>query len=552
MKNESASLDTVLSYHRQSKHSFKRFADALGYLDWQNQPDPFRRYQGAQVLPLSQDACMESPAYERIYHGGAVPPEPMNSHTMAHLFRFSLGLSAWKQAGDSRWSLRVNPSSGNLHPTEAYLLCGALDKLCDHPMVCHYAPKEHALEKRCELPQELWDQLTVGFGKPVAFIGLTSIHWREAWKYGERAYRYCQLDVGHAIASVCLSASSLGWQCQLVDGLSHQQLGNLLGLAGHHHAETEQPDCLLVISCTEPAYAIGSLPDVSVERFRTLHWIGTPNQLSREQIRWPLMEEVASACEKPATHSRAIVSAENTDTDIFTKSIPGNPEILAFELFLQRRSAVAMDGEETMLEDIFFTLLSRLLPQRMQWPYAALVQPPKVQLLLFVHKVRGLTPGIYILLRNQQCKEELQRCMKESFTWTKPEDCPSALPLYQLVEGDTRQLAKQLSCQQDIAADGCFCVSMLAQFKDNVILQPWFYPQLFWECGLIGQVLYLEAESQGLRGTGIGCFFDDPLHELIGLTDDRYQALYHFTIGRPLEDSRLITLLAYDADHRLR
>ena len=31
---------------------------------------------------------------------------------------------AWKQYGASRWALRVNPSSGNLHPTEAWIVRG--------------------------------------------------------------------------------------------------------------------------------------------------------------------------------------------------------------------------------------------------------------------------------------------------------------------------------------------------------------------------------------------------------------------------------------------
>jgi hypothetical protein len=62
---------------------------------------------------------------------------------------------------------------------------------------------------------------------------------------------------------------------------------------------------------------------------------------------------------------------------------------------------------------------------------------------------------------------------------------------------------------------------------------------------MIGQVLYLEAEAHEARGTGIGCFFDDAVHELLGLSDDRYQSLYHFTVGHPLEDPRLTTLPPY-------
>jgi hypothetical protein len=62
---------------------------------------------------------------------------------------------------------------------------------------------------------------------------------------------------------------------------------------------------------------------------------------------------------------------------------------------------------------------------------------------------------------------------------------------------------------------------------------------------MIGQVLYLEAEACGVRGTGIGCFFDDAVHEIMGFRDNRYQSLYHFTVGKPLEDPRLTTYPPY-------
>ena len=46
-------------------------------------------------------------------------------------------------------------------------------------------------------------------GRPdMLLVVLSSIHWREAWKYGERAYRYCQHDAGHAIAATRYAAFS--------------------------------------------------------------------------------------------------------------------------------------------------------------------------------------------------------------------------------------------------------------------------------------------------------------------------------------------------------
>jgi hypothetical protein len=58
-------------------------------------------------------------------------------------------------------------------------------------------------------------------------------------------------------------------------------------------------------------------------------------------------------------------------------------------------------------------------------------------------------------------------------------------------------------------------------------------------------VLYLEAEAAGIRGTGIGCFFDVEMHALLGLQGSAWQSLYHFTAGGALEDARLTSLPAY-------
>jgi hypothetical protein len=113
---------------------------------------------------------------------------------------------------------------------------------------------------------------------------------------------------------------------------------------------------------------------------------------------------------------------------------------------------------------------------------------------------------------------------------------------------DARALATELCCRQNIAGDGAFCLAMIAKFEPAMREHgPWFYRRLFWETGVIGQVLYLEAEAAGVRATGIGCYFDDPMHEVMGFKDARFQSLYHFTIGAPVEDPRLTTLPPYQA-----
>ena len=115
-----------------------------------------------------------------------------------------------------------------------------------------------------------------------------------------------------------------------------------------------------------------------------------------------------------------------------------------------------------------------------------------------------------------------------------------------LAPQDVRREAKVTSCHQDIAADGVFSLGMLSRFSEVRDTGAHFYPRLFWETGLIGQLLYLEAEAAGMGSTGIGCFFDDVMHQMLGITDQSWQSLYHFTVGGPREDKRIQTYPAYE------
>jgi hypothetical protein len=120
-------LETTLSYHARTKHRPFRYARGPGELDWGTQPHPFRRYLGAEAVPLALVPAGDEPCYEPAFVEGRVPAAPLDAASVAQLFFDALGLSAWKRASTGeRWSLRTNPSSGNLHPTEAYLVCGKL------------------------------------------------------------------------------------------------------------------------------------------------------------------------------------------------------------------------------------------------------------------------------------------------------------------------------------------------------------------------------------------------------------------------------------------
>lgn len=150
----------------------------------------------------------------------------------------------------------------------------------------------------------------------------------------------------------------------------------------------------------------------------------------------------------------------------------------------------------------------------------------------------GVEPGIYCLPRSTAVLAALREAMRSDWLWADVPGCPRHLPLRLLAPLDVRPFAATASCHQDIASDSAFALAMLARF-DDIAASPWRYRRRFWEAGLLGQVLYLEAEAAGVQGTGIGCYFDDTVHRALGLDTDRFQDVYHFTVGGVVVDTRL-------------
>jgi len=532
-------IDIVRAYHDATRHHEHAFARAPGTMDWDTQPDPFRRYRGARLIELDHVPLEGGPAYAQAFVEGAAPAAPVDKRSVSQLFGDAFGLTAWKEVGDVSWALRANPSSGNLHPTEGYLVGGPIEGLHESAVVAHYAPREHALEVRAEVPSELMGELR-GEGRAAFFIGLTSIHWREAWKYGERAYRYCQHDVGHAIGAFAVAAAGLGWSVRLADRLGHGDLVRLLDLRPLPDVEPEEPDCLLAVY-TGAADEVAR-PATVPEAFASLSYAGEPNALSHERADWEAVEIVAEAARKPPTEPAGLESAT-----IVAPEVSCLGETLPVRRVVhQRRSAVAFDGRTELPFETFMALLAHTIPSPGRLPFSALPWRPRIHLGLFVHRVTGLAPGLYLFARDPERRPLLQAAMQRPFEWRRPDGVPDGLELDLLMPGDVRAVARGVSCGQDIASDGAFAVAMLAEFEPTLkAVGAWGYPRLHWEAGAIGQVLYLDAEAAGLRATGIGCFFDEPTQHVFGLGSTAFRTVYHFTVGGPVEDERLTTWPPY-------
>lgn len=522
--HDATGVASIHAYHQRTKHHPQRYAAGPGSLDWDAQPAAFRRWQGTRWYALPRSSPELDIPWTALAE--ARPAAPFDLDSLSRLLRLSAAITAWKQYGDARWALRAHPSSGNLHPTETWVLAYWVEGLADG--LYHYQNADHSVEWRA-------GTLTAS-DSPGLWLGYTSIAWREAWKYGERAFRYCQLDMGHVLAAVAYAAALLGWRARLVP-LDHATLAHCLGtdraedFAG---VETEEAEVIIALQAADS----GPVP---VPPLDWDEWSGLPALLDpKPMYQWPVIDSVATATRgaPPATGTgTAAPAAARIDASPSAAAVP------ATRVILQRRSAQGFDGRSVMPSAVFRRIIATLLPGGSP-VWQLWDTPPRVHPLLMLHRVDGLAPGLYALPRAEDGVSALGAALRREFEWSSAD---SALPLYRLLGANAQRTARSVSCHQDIAADAAFTLLFVAAFDAPLAENPAAYRHLHWEAGMLGHCATLEAEAAGWRGTGIGCFFDDADHEILGLVDSRYQVLYHYAVGMPIEDARITTLPAYDS-----
>ncbi|NLX18904.1 MAG: SagB/ThcOx family dehydrogenase [Desulfobulbus sp.] len=518
MPETAESKEFVRQYHLRTKHHFERYAPGPDRLDWAIEPVSFRRFIGTPYTRLPMWAAdLRTVRYADLFQAGGIVPEPIEKESVGVLLELSFGLSDWISSGRFSRPLRCTPSSGNLHPTEISIALSGVAGIPDG--VHHYSSLHHVLEQRCSVTLPL----------PGALVGLSSVHWREAWKYGERAFRYCQLDIGHGFAALRFAAAVLGWHVRLLDCWSDADIALFLGLDRQEDFVLADPEAPGLICRVGPETEQTIMPDPLLSAVTGGQWYGQVDNRSSvpHPEKWAVIDEVRLATEKPRTELQEISAGRPASSSAVTS------DRTAAALIRQRRSVRTFDRTGTISAKTLWRLLDATLPRPDEPPFDAWPYPPRIHLLLFLHRVEGVAPGLFLLPREKTAVGTLRTLMRSDFLWTVEQES-GPVCLYRLLNGDCRQLATAISCYQEMAGNSALSAGMLAQFDAALEEGSWMYRRLFWEAGMIGQVLYLEAEAAGLRGTGIGCFFDDAVHELCGLQGTACQSLYHFTLGPAL------------------
>ena len=486
-------------YHEATKHTIESIRQAQNELDWANMPCPFRYYDGAAVLDLPADPpASEIRALEVLQGFSGKKSKAEGPNFLSQLLFYSAAISATKRIPSSgyEYALRVNPSSGNLHPTEFHFVTRGLKGWPDG--LYHYDPSRHMAEQRGRGPFEM---IPGNSQSPIAFV-LTSIVWREAWKYGERAYRYCLHDMGHAWQALALSARAFGCDTFARGSFIDDEVAQLCGL------NSDEWPMLMVSLDGEP------IPKCDADPGRTVWLGGQANLLSTLTIAQPLIDSFHHATKRyvPAASSASIAEVPPTGSSRVRLLSPANSTRSFGQVSRMRRSALDFVGGERSISS---ETLSAILAATAQRLSADFTSARFVQLYVYAHRVVGVQPGVYRF-------------------W------PERAELERVKAGDQRLVVTALSLGQRLAGNACVSFSMIGDLaRATAIFGDRGYRYAHFEAGAIGHRLYLAAEALGLGATGVGAFYDDDVHRYLNLTPNQGQVIYHFAIGYPVPDPRI-------------
>jgi len=523
-------LDTILNCHSKWTNRPGRSSHG-GSFDHSSQPDRFLRFNGTQMLDLPFEADIKDRA-----------------GWVGQLLHDAFGLTRWQSLGEGDrevYAFRANPSSGGLQPHEVYVIADSseIESVEGKPMLYHYNVFWHALQALCELPDTLWCHLKKQLPEGSILVAFTAFYYRTCWKYGEVSFPAIQRDFGHVVGCLTHAAMVLGRHCTLLESISHESLAGLLGIRERGpHAQQPQAICAITRGAAIDAWNF-QLPRAQLP----IPWRNPHGEMNGAIPQ--LAADAHMATTKPP-YAGLGSSGRGLWVQPPHASIPypwTGKELR--QLIAQRRSYVDFEDGEPLSSDALFVILRSILPGSA--PLAAFrcarILVPLI--LVFVHRVEGLLPGLYAFVRDMSQLQWLQRCVHHGpclYQWKRVEEAPKDLALYLLDHADVRDCADACTLGQGKLQKGAVVFMMLGEYvpalRDH---GPWLYRRLLWEAGAIGQALYISAEGVGANGTGHGAYFGSTANEFLGVDAVELQDLYHFVIGTGRVDVRN-KLPAYD------
>ena len=482
--NVNSNLEAAWKYHNTTKHSVASVHNNLHFLDWSNQPFPFKVYTTLDSLPLPREvrqtgvAALSAIAESIHLEASAVP----DLEALAQLLYLTAGITRHRKYPGGDIYLRAAACTGALYEVELYVVCGNLVDL--EAGVYHFAPAEFSLRRlragdyRSVLSEATGSETAV-IHAPLAII-CTCTYWRNAWKYQARTYRHFGWDNGTLLANLLAVATALGMPAKLLCGFVDADVNRLLDV---------DPEREVAYSLV----ALGQIP-ASVERLPSklsaLHLETVP--LSRNETIYPATHEIhtASSLKSPEEvetwRGYAPLVKLPTPTGPIVPlhpcsdaEIPRDP----IEQVILRRGSARKFAQVPIGLPQFSTLLDRAtrgVPADFRDTQGTQLN----NVYLIVNAVEGLDPGAYVYHRDRHVLE----CLKT---------------------GNFRAQAGHLGLDQQLPADAAADIFFLANFQ--MILERFGnrgYRAVQLEAGILSGKLYLGAYAQHASATGL-TFYDD-------------------------------------------
>jgi SagB-type dehydrogenase family enzyme len=507
--------EAAWSYHDATRHSYASIRTNQHFLDFANQPIPFKIYPTLEPSDLPSEVRQTGVA--ALSAISTIIPEQTKGapdlSAIAQLLYLSAGITRQRKYPGGEIYFRAAACTGALYEVELYLVCGDLAGL--QSGVYHFAPAEFGLRRlragdyRKILIEATADEPAIAHA-PLTII-CTATYWRNAWKYQERTYRHFGWDNGTLLANLLAVATALGLPAKVVCGFVDATVNGLLDV------DIEREVAFSVVAIGHSAELPSqTAPPVSSE-VSPLGLETVP--LSRHEIDYPLMREMHAAS---SLHSPEEVAAWRARAPLVCTAVKNLPpptgpvvqlEPLSHaeiprdpieQVILRRGSSRKFDRTPISLAQ-----LSTLLDRATRGVPADFLVPTGSQLnhlYLVVHAVEGLDPGAYVFHRDRGLLE----CLKK---------------------GNFRAQAGYLGLEQRLPADAAVDIFFLADLRP--ILQSFGnrgYRAVQLEAGIIGGKLYLAAYAQRLGATGL-TFYDDDVVQFFSPHAEGKSAIFLVAVG---------------------
>ena len=498
--------EVALTYHEATKHSYASVRANPHFLDFSNQPLPFKIYPALEPLRLPNEmrqtgvAALSAIAESVPTQTSAAP----DLNALAQLLYLSAGITRQREYSGGKIYFRAAACTGALYEVEVYLVCGDLAGL--PAGVYHFAPAEFGLRKFRAGDYRRVLVEAAGSDPAIAHAPLTIVctctYWRNAWKYQARTYRHFGWDNGTLLANLLAVATALGLPAKVVGGFVDETVNGLLDI----DSQREVAFSLIALGngSTAPSHSPANVPALGLETV----------PLSRTEVDYPLMREMHAAS---SLHSTEEVASWRRLTPLSSLPPPIGTVVQlqplsddemprdAIEQVILRRGS----SRRFARTPISLAQLSTVLDRATRGVPGDFLNPTGTQLnhlYLIVNAVEGLEPGAYVFHGDRRLIE----CLKQ---------------------GNFRDQAGYLGLEQQLAADSAVDIFFLADLRP--ILRRFGnrgYRAVQLEAGILGGKLYLAAYAQRLGATGL-TFYDDDVTRFFSPHAEGKSAIFLVAVG---------------------